>query len=404
MDSVTEFIRNGEKGKQTGQIGLEVEHFLLNRQTGRPMEYDEIARLLEELAPLYCTSVYEQGNRISLENHWTLITLEPGCQLELSFRCTPDLKKIEEKYRQAIAPIREYADKKGYDIVYSGGLPTVAADQVRRIEKERYRLMEEWFKTSGTRGLEMMKATAAVHVSVDYADEQDFVKKVRLANILHPLLMFLSFHTPVYAGKKNEDVLLRDSIWQHTDPARCRIIEDLFAPSFGYQSYADYVMNTPMILMHDEDDYISVGDQTGKQVAQRYGYSQDAVAHYLSMVFPDVRVKQFIEIRSADSMPIEETMAYCAFLKGLFYQPEIVEKYQSLCHRIEQIEQAKQNIRADRWQAQIYQRPLRALALELVQEAEKGLSDAERPLLERLEQRIKACRFVGENHEAGERV
>ena len=103
-------------------------------------------------------------------------------------------------------------------------------------------------------------------------------------------------------------------------------------------------------------------------------------------------------------MPIEETMAYCAFLKGLFYQPEIVEKYQSLCHRIEQIEQAKQNIRADRWQAQIYQRPLRALALELVQEAEKGLSDAERPLLERLEQRIKACRFVGENHEAGERV
>ena len=106
MDSVTEFIRNGENGKQTGQIGLEVEHFLLNRQTGRPMEYDEIARLLEELAPLYCTSVYEQGNRISLENHWTLITLEPGCQLELSFRCTPDLKKIEEKYRQAIAPTK----------------------------------------------------------------------------------------------------------------------------------------------------------------------------------------------------------------------------------------------------------------------------------------------------------
>ena len=96
-------------------------------------------------------------------------------------------------------------------------------------------------------------------------------------------------------------------------------MDDLFADDFGYQSYANYVLNAPLILMHTKEDaYLSVQDKTCREVAKEYGWSDQAIAHYLSMVFPNIRTKNFIEIRSADSMPLNETMAYCAFLKGLF--------------------------------------------------------------------------------------
>ena len=399
MDSITNYIKRGEKGIQTGQIGLEVEHFILHKETGVPMPYEMIAQLFEQLAPFYRSSVYEQGNRIALENHWVLITLEPGCQLELSFRCTKDLCKIYDKYMEAIGPIRSFVEKEGYQIVYSGGLPTVSADQVKRIDKERYHFMEEYFRTSGTRGLEMMKATAAVHVSIDYADESDFIKKIRLANILHPLFMFLTFNTPVYAGKKNEDVLLRDSIWHGTDEKRCQPVPSLFEEDFGYQAYADYIWNTPMILMQDEDQFISVGNKTGKELAIQYGTSDAAIAHYMSMVFPDIRIKQFIEIRSGDSMPIEATLAYCALIKGIFYQPKLLDSYQGLAHSLDQIQQAKQAIRQDGWNAIIYGQPLDELAKTLIEQASKVLTPSEKKCLSLLKTMVDTHSHIGEIHE-----
>lgn len=399
MDSVIEFIKKGEKHQQTEEIGLEIEHFVLHKETGNPMPYEIISELMESLSPMYPVSVYEQGHRISLENESTLITLEPGCQLEMSFRYTSDLDWLEEKYEEAIAPVRRFVEEKGYRLVYSGGIPTVSVDRIQRIEKERYHLMEEYFKTSGTRGLEMMKGTAAVHVSIDYAQEEDFVRKVRAANILHPIFMFLSFDTPVYAGKKNEDVLLRDSIWHHTDQQRCRIIPDLFEEGFGYASYVNYVMETPMILMHENDEFISVGNKTGREVAEQYGLSEDAISHYFSMVFPDIRVKQFIEIRSADCMPIEDALAYCALIKGLMYKKENVDQILSLTASIQDIETAKQNIRKDKWDAKVYHHSMQELCMNLIQMARSGLDQDESKRLDRWEQRIKERRFIADREQ-----
>ena len=169
MDLITEFIRSGEKKRQTGGIGLEVEHFMLHKKTGLPMPYATIEELFKLLEPDYPQAVYEAGHCVALENEETLITLEPGCQLELSFLYTADLKRIQTAYQKAMKPIEEFVDEKGYEIVYAGGLPTVDVDSFPRIQKARYALMEAYFQNHGTRGKEMMKGTAAVHVSVDYA-------------------------------------------------------------------------------------------------------------------------------------------------------------------------------------------------------------------------------------------
>ncbi len=397
MMPFTEYFKQGCKPIQTGSIGLEVEHFILSRKDGRPMPYDGengIGKLLESLRKDFPQAYYEQDLLIALESEDVLITLEPGCQLEISLRCMSDLQEMMEIYLKTLSSILAYIHPRGYDLVYSGGLPGVDQKQVALIDKERYRLMAKYFQKVSTRGLEMMKATAAVHVSVDYQDEQDFVKKYRMANILHPLFAFISSHTPVYAGKKNTDVLLRDSIWSHTDPKRCGILPSLFEDDFGFDAYANFLEQVPLIVMNDHGDFIDVKDQTCAQVAQKYGYGKDQIAHYLSMLFLDVRLKQFIEIRSADSMPAVYTQAYCAFIKGLFYRSENVDKYSCLTDSIESIKQTKESLRKDRYDAKVYGKSVVDLLRTMIEDAKKGLSEKEKAYLFPIEELIEKKSFI----------
>ncbi len=374
MHPLTKYFYDSKKDHQTGCIGLEVEHFIIHKDTGLPMPYHGISKLMDYLAPYFSKKIYEEQNLIALESEQALITLEPGCQLEISITCLNDLDLIQDIYQKNIDLIQGYLKKSDYRLVYSGGLPTVTVNQVQRIDKKRYEFMERYFLKSGTRGLEMMKATAAVHVSIDYADEKDFVQKYRMANILHPIFAFLCANTKFYAGKKNHDVLLRDAIWQHTDSSRCGIIPSLFEENFGFKYYTDWILKVPLILMYDGSEFVSVGHQTLEEVAQKEGWSRSYISHYLSMSFLDIRLKQFIEIRSADAMPIEYTIAYCALIKGLFYELETVEKYSKLTNSIHDIKQTKENIRKDGWNSQIYQKNIQDLCFELIQDAKKGLS------------------------------
>lgn len=385
MDRLTNYFISGSKHCQTGCIGLEVEHFILHKETGKPMEYDLIRSLLESIQDMYQQVHYEDGKIIGLESHWALITLEPGCQLEVSIACLQNLNEIMDIYKQVMEPISDFVSKLGYEIVYSGGLPTVDVDSVVRIDKKRYELMERWFLKSGNRGLEMMKATSAVHVSIDYADEKDFILKYRMANILHPIFMYMMHHTPYYAGKENQDVLIRDSIWSNTDPSRCGILPALFSKDFGFSSYSAWLSQVPLILMNDDGSFIDVKDQTMQEVAKTYGYSNKAIQHYLSMSFLDIRLKKFIEIRSADSNEIDMTIAYCALLKGLFYHPANVFKYANLVHSIDDIETCKKTIRKDRM---AYGKNVNDLGLELITSSKLGLSKDEWKLLDCLERKI----------------
>lgn len=397
MMPFTEYFKQGCKPNQTGSIGLEVEHFLISRNDGRPMSYDGengIGQLLEFLRKDFPHTYYEQDLLIALESEDVLITLEPGCQLEISLRCMNNLQEMMEIYLKTVSSILAYIHPRGYDLIYSGVLPTIGQEDVVLIDKERYRLMAQYFQNVSTRGLEMMKATAAVHVSVDYTDENDFIRKYRMANILHPLLAFLSSHTPVYAGKKNEDVLLRDSIWSHTDPARCGILPSLFEENFGFDAYARFLEQVPLIVMNDHGNFIDVKDQTCAQVAGIYGYGKTEIAHYLSMLFLDVRLKQFIEIRSADSMPPIYTQAYCALVKGLFYQQENIETYSSLTHSIETILQAKEALRKDRYDAIVYGKPVQNLLKEMIFDAKKGLTEKEKSYLLPLEELVNTKSLI----------
>lgn len=395
MTPIAEYIQSGET-PQTGRVGVEVEHFLLDHVSGHPLTASQVEGMLEVLRPDYDQAFYEDGRLIALQDAHTLITLEPGSQFEVSFLYTRDMDQLRAWYDQAMAPVMKLVETQGADVVWSGGLPTVPADEVRRIDKHRYEYMEAWFARTGNRGREMMKATASVHVSIDYADEADFVRKVRAANILHPLLAFLMSNTPDYAGQDNPDILLRDSIWSDTDPARTGIPDGLFDEGFGYQGYADWLEQIPVILMADGGTYVPEPDLTVGQTGEKYGWNKAHIQHLLSMAFPDVRVKNFIEIRSADSVKPPYITAYAALIRALFYSRETVDWVLSLAQSADDIQAAKAALRKDDWNAGIYGQPVTAVLDELDSRARQTMTSADARHYAPLHEKIMARKHMFE--------
>lgn len=395
MTPIAEYIQSGET-PQTGRVGVEVEHFLLDHVSGHPLTASQVEDMLEMLRTDYDQAFYEDGRLIALQDAHTLITLEPGSQFEVSFLYTRDMDQLKAWYDQAMAPVMKLVETQGADVVWSGGLPTVPADEVRRIDKHRYEYMEAWFARTGNRGREMMKATASVHVSIDYADEADFVRKVRAANILHPLLAFLMSNTPDYAGQDNPDILLRDSIWSDTDPARTGIPDGLFDEGFGYQGYADWLEQIPVILMVDGETYVPEPDLTVGQTGEKYGWNKAHIQHLLSMAFPDVRVKNFIEIRSADSVKPPYITAYAALIRALFYSRETVDWVLSLVQSADEIQAAKAALRKDDWNAGIYGQPVTAVLDELDSRARQVMTSADARHYAPLHEKIMARKHMFE--------
>lgn len=395
MTPIAEYIQSGET-PQTGRVGVEVEHFLLDHVSGHPLTASQVEDMLEVLRPDYDQAFYEDGRLIALQDAHTLITLEPGSQFEVSFLYTRDMDQLRAWYDQAMAPVMKLVETQGADVVWSGGLPTVPADEVRRIDKHRYEYMEVWFARTGNRGREMMKATASVHVSIDYADEADFVRKVRAANILHPLLAFLMSNTPDYAAQDNPDILLRDSIWSDTDPARTGIPDGLFDEGFGYQGYADWLEQIPVILMADGGTYVPEPDLTVGQTGEKYGWNKAHIQHLLSMAFPDVRVKNFIEIRSADSVKPPYITAYAALIRALFYSRETVDWVLSLAQSADEIQAAKAALRKDDWNAGIYGQPVTAVLDELDSRARQTMTSADARHYAPLHEKIMARKHMFE--------
>ncbi|MEY8469280.1 glutamate-cysteine ligase family protein [Faecalibaculum rodentium] len=395
MTPIAEYIQSGET-PQTGRVGVEVEHFLLDHVSGHPLTASQVEDMLEMLRTDYDQAFYEDGRLIALQDAHTLITLEPGSQFEVSFLYTRDMDQLKAWYDQAMAPVMKLVETQGADVVWSGGLPTVPADEVRRIDKHRYEYMEAWFARTGNRGREMMKATASVHVSIDYADEADFVRKVRAANILHPLLAFLMSNTPDYAGQDNPDILLRDSIWSDTDPARTGIPDGLFDEGFGYQGYADWLEQIPVILMVDGETYVPEPDLIVGQTGEKYGWNKAHIQHLLSMAFPDVRVKNFIEIRSADSVKPPYITAYAALIRALFYSRETVDWVLSLAQSADEIQAAKAALRKDDWNAGIYGQPVTAVLDELDSRARQVMTSADARHYAPLHEKIMARKHMFE--------
>lgn len=320
------FFQNGcKKSSQPLQFGLELEHFVVHSNSQESLSYNGeqgIEALMKKIKPLYEESFYSQGHLIGLSRQDLSVSLEPAAQLEVSISPQMDVKTIHEIYQQFYEEIVSVLTEWNCELVTMGYQPKSKAADLELIPKTRYEFMDRYFAGIGPYGRQMMRGTAATQVSIDYYSEEDFGKKYKAAMLLGNMFLELCLNTPVYEGMPLKDEHLdgkvpRLVIWNNTDARRVDISPFLQDNAIDFKGYSDFVMQTPVIVkMQGAEETFS--NMTIGEICDERKLEEEELEHVLSMVFPMIRLKHYMEIRLADSMPIESVLCYIILIKGLF--------------------------------------------------------------------------------------
>lgn len=398
--AIVDYIRSGET---TGQaLGLEIEHFVVNDE-GIQIGFDEVTDLIGKVArDLSAKVIYMDGYPVGYVTPGYSVTLEPACQFEISIDPKSDLDEIKSIYKEFLLLWVPIFEARGYHIITKGNLPLVEAglidpDDIPLSHKKRYKYMDAYFRDSGKYGKYMMRASSSVQISVDYSSESDLVRKLLVLQKISPILMIAlenkTFEDSVIEKDSNKTHLLRIQEWSDLDPSRTGFYPHSFDEDFGYDKIADVISQTPLILLTDEGETSYVGSFTasdlinngtiGKDLTE--SHKKQLIEHFISMGFFHFRIKKYIEIRVADSVPLGRALSYVALIKGLIYSEDnlsILETAFSDIKSIEQIEDAIDAIIVSGIDAKIYgDRTAREWYNYLLELANNALNDKEREYL-----------------------
>lgn len=329
-EKIIKYLANGCKTWDTPLLfGVELEHFVVDSVTKQAVSYvgeAGVEAILKEMIPLYEETVYSDGHLIALGREGIALSLEPAAQLEVSISPKENIDSIREIYQKFMEEIRPILDKYSYELMTVGYQPKSKVQELSLLPKARYRYMDAYFEKIGPYGRQMMRGTASTQVSIDYYSEEDFVRKYKVAYALKDVLAYLCSNSPIYEGDIYHGHNLRDAIWMQTDKERVDVSPYLQAGTMSFENYADFVLNTPVIVNKEGKtecyDERRIGD-----IARERVFTDEETAHVLSMVFPMIRAKNFLELRFADSMPIEKVLSYVLMIKGLFLDVEATEAW-----------------------------------------------------------------------------
>ena len=328
------YFTEGAKGdKPLGALGVEVEHFVVTAEgecsvsyAGRSKGEFGVRDVLAHLADAYPQHTYGlEGDLIGLASDEASITLEPAAQLEISIAPYSSISRILRVYNEFRAKVDPFLAEHGCKLVTSGYHPTARALDLTLIPKQRYRFMNDYFKEIGTRGERMMRASASTQVSVDYQDEADAIRKMRIAQALAPIFASVTDNTAVFEAEPAPR-LARFALWRNVDNDRCGSVPGLFSEGYSFADYAEWILHTCPIFVTrpsaDDPTCPNLRAVYGQSAYEAYGeapMTRADIEHVLSMFWPDVRLKNFVEIRPADSLPAPLMAGYAALVKGIFY-------------------------------------------------------------------------------------
>jgi len=382
VDDLVAFLRAGEKPPDRWRVGTEHEKIGLHGADRSPVEYAGdcgIGALLERIADRAgWEPILEDGNITALQREGASITLEPGGQLELSGAPLRTIFETCEEFHAHLELVRSVSEE--LDIAWLGlGMhPIHSVDELPRMPKERYRIMRRYLPTRGSRGLIMMFATATVQANFDYASETDMVDKVRTALVVSPIVSAIFANSSLSDGKANGFISRRMHAWRDTDPDRCGMLPIAFEPDFGYRRYVEWALDVPMFFIVRENRYEPAYDMTFRQFLENGRGDERATLadfdRHLTTLFPEVRVKQFIEVRGADAVPPGLTCSLPALWKGILYDSAARAAAVSLVDASQaEREAATEAVSRLGLAASYAGRPILGLARELTEIARSGL-------------------------------
>ena len=324
------YFHNAGKPRAAWRVGTEYEKVGIDRSTGKAIPYfgpRGVDRILRELIDRYGWQPEEQdGNIIALSRDKAQITLEPGGQIELSGEPCDSIHCTYGEFTQHIRELLEVAEP--LDIVFLGlGMqPVSRLDEIEWVPKKRYRIMGPYMPKVGTLGQRMMKQTATVQTNIDFLDEKDAMAKFRTGMGLAPVLIAMFANSPIHDGRLNGYRSFREHIWTDTDRSRSGMLKFAFSEDVCFAHYVEYALDVPMYFIVRRHDYIDMTAMTFRQyLANGYNGERATIedwSDHLTTLFPETRIKRYIEIRSVDSQPPDLMPALSALTKGVFYDAD----------------------------------------------------------------------------------
>ncbi|SLN31135.1 Glutamate--cysteine ligase GshA [Roseovarius gaetbuli] len=341
-DQLAEYMASGCKPKDDWRIGTEHEKFGYCKDTLKPIPYEgerSILAVLEGLRDGHGWAPVEEGGKlIGLEKDGANVSLEPGGQLELSGAPVETIHETCDEVNAHLRDVKDIADKVGVGFIGLGAAPIWTHDQMPLMPKGRYKLMDSYMQTVGTMGQTMMRRTCTVQVNLDFSSEADMVKKFRVALALQPVATALFANSPFFEGKPNGHKSWRARVWRDLDPARTGMLPFVFDEGFGFEQYADYALDVPMYFVYRDGKYINALGQSFRdflrgELPALPGEKPTLSdwADHLTTIFPEARIKKFMEMRGADGGPWRRLCALPAFWVGLMYDQPSLDAAWDLC-------------------------------------------------------------------------
>lgn len=400
FDDLLAIFHEGEKGGAVELLGTESEKFGVQAKNHKPVSYDGrtcgILGFFERLLASSATEgggwspVYdgEGGPLIALERDRPIgkeqISLEPGAQFELSGAPQETVHGVADELAAHLEQIRPVSDACSVRWLSAGFHPLARQDQLPWVPKARYAIMREYFPSVGTRGIDMMRRTATVQVNLDYHDEQDAMRKLRVGLKASPIAAAIFANSPFVEGKISGHQSERTLVWTDTDRHRTGLLPMMLEPGAGYRDYVAWALEVPMYFFKRGGTIVA---NTGQPFAAflRDGFeghratAADWVLH-LNTVFPEVRLQKTLELRCVDAQRQDRLPALAAFWAGLLYDPTSLAAADDLLAPLEHaaLDAARHDVGERGLRARIGERPIVELAEALMDLAAAGLGRRDR--------------------------
>lgn len=379
-------LAQGCKPKEDWRIGTEHEKIAFATADNRPLPYEgetSIKALLEGLQRFDWEPYFEGGKIVALKRNGASVSLEPGGQFELSGAPLEHVHQTCAEVTRHLREVREVADEIGAGFLSLGFRPDTRLEDVPVMPKGRYKIMRDYMQKVGTLGREMMFRTCTVQTNLDFSSESDMVKKFRVSLALQPIGTTLFANSPFTDGKLNGYKSYRSRVWLDTDADRTGMLPWVFEDGMGFERYVDYALDVPMYFVQRDGTFL---DASGKSFRDFMNGTLDILPgeiptisdfdDHLSTIFPEVRLKQFLEMRGSDTGPWDELCAFPAFWVGLLYDDAALDEAWDLVKdwTAEQRQTLREDVPAQGFAARIGNQSVQDIALKCLSIARGGLN------------------------------
>jgi glutamate--cysteine ligase len=389
FEDLVRWFEAGSKPAAQWRVGAEHEKFPFRLQSHAPVPYegpDGIEALLKGLMRFGWAGVYEDSDEgevlIALERGKANVSLEPGGQFELSGAPLETMHDICEETGVHLEEVKAVADELGIGFLGLGFTPVWRRDEVPVMPKGRYKIMRAYMPKVGGLGLDMMFRTCTVQANLDFGSEADMTAKFRASLALQPIATALFANSPFIEGKPSGFVSARANVWTDTDADRTGMLDFVFADGFGFETYARYALDVPMYFVKREGRYVDVSGRSFRdfmdgRLPELPGERPTIKdwADHVTTIFPEVRLKQYLEMRGADSGPESRLCALPALWTGLLYDAVSLAGAWDLCKTwtAEQHNALRADVARRGLKAEIAGRTVQDVAKDVLALAREGL-------------------------------